>query len=685
MSINSSNIIEKPVSVDDIVTVLNAGQKDFTHLFQSQRINPFSRRKPVVASTNNELSENDFKAIHYGLTDISFTKMFKSLVGIPLSNIFTSGMAISELGYQKPSANLRISDFDSYNHNASEPFQTQIKSAIISNNVSMMPDTWCYSPVMDALRRKRCDEHPGESSYQYSLNAVVNASGGLHPNNEVPKIMKLEYDYQVSSSSTQTRYRTQQLYNVIQYDTWLDTITNPSPTDNLTFEDIGLSSDANYNWENYSFALLINVKNKYYLYNTKFTLAQMYTGGTSNNWSRLKYDLTTTQNPDPYIVLAQKTSTSFDIYIHPWVLSTDLTYNQSGYYEKSGGLYSSNIFGANNVVDGDIVKTRLCLVPTQAGETVSNSYFKEITEVPANTYACEFPKTPNIKSLTYYSGSFGHSTIPMGTWPSTREIFDGISTFHSGARYHGDFLKNGTNVSKEIYDSEQDVYKWDIIELLTYVKCPTLFYYYKNQNLITPSQGADTFSLLGGNYQIYTTTPHTSSTSTNIVSEGATIEYTINVQSPSIPHQFWSDYQSGTQITSNVDGRNGHNYCFNVKYNSGIPSNSVTMQYDYLLKTYEGSSTNIVDCEGAGATDCLYSEHNTTISGYGHGNYVDKYDSSTNQNIFVGSTSNKLTHWYVFLNKSNFNNSTVDITVTLDGIGSYTTTKTFTELFGTQS
>lgn len=99
----SSGIITAPVSIGDVATCLGVGSYDLGTLCVSDKINKWSRRKPISLAQIGELTDAQFKSNGFGLT-------------VPTGSTDIFEAAGLEYTYKKPTTYYRLTDFVNYNH-----------------------------------------------------------------------------------------------------------------------------------------------------------------------------------------------------------------------------------------------------------------------------------------------------------------------------------------------------------------------------------------------------------------------------------------------------------------------------------------------------------------------------------------------------------------------------------------
>lgn len=120
---NSNGIISKPVSIDDVRTVLGESSTVLNTLCRSDRINKWSKHKPVEYNSPVGITDDAIKSKNFGLKP-----------GVKSGNIINSLTKFDDVKeadwfYEKPHTFLRLGDFREYYHHA-EPF---IKTRLANN------------------------------------------------------------------------------------------------------------------------------------------------------------------------------------------------------------------------------------------------------------------------------------------------------------------------------------------------------------------------------------------------------------------------------------------------------------------------------------------------------------------------------------------------------------------------
>lgn len=106
---NSGGHISKPISVEDVASVLGVNSTDIGTLCRSTKINKWSKYKPIRNNTNfGILNESEFKEANYGFNIPRYSS------AITLKNSLASAGWI----YQYANGIYRLTDFNNYSHRA---------------------------------------------------------------------------------------------------------------------------------------------------------------------------------------------------------------------------------------------------------------------------------------------------------------------------------------------------------------------------------------------------------------------------------------------------------------------------------------------------------------------------------------------------------------------------------------
>lgn len=119
----SYGLITAPVSIDDVASALGHGSYDLGTLCQSDKINKWSRRKPIQVNQVTELTEAQWKSNNYGYTIPTYYSRNETW------NAFKSGEG---WGYNKPTSFFRLTDFEEYNAYSKSPFEVTLEETTVS-------------------------------------------------------------------------------------------------------------------------------------------------------------------------------------------------------------------------------------------------------------------------------------------------------------------------------------------------------------------------------------------------------------------------------------------------------------------------------------------------------------------------------------------------------------------------
>lgn len=124
MPIEGTSHIVAPVSLADVATVLGepTTDMDLATLCTSDKIHKWARCKPYRIITPEEISDEDRKDAHFGLSlpEVSFSTKAQLIASLNADG--------TEWGYVKPDDTCfkRLTDFDNYDHKAPTPFGTLV-------------------------------------------------------------------------------------------------------------------------------------------------------------------------------------------------------------------------------------------------------------------------------------------------------------------------------------------------------------------------------------------------------------------------------------------------------------------------------------------------------------------------------------------------------------------------------
>lgn len=148
----SNGIISAPVSIDDVKSVLGESSNDLATLCKSDKINKWSKNKPIKHNCLFKPTEAQKKEANYGISNIPYYRllgvMTQDVINTSMqnaTNISTLDTRIEAWHYQKPiggyASPYRLGDFDGYFANASAPIgaitETEINSSL-SGKVSVV-------------------------------------------------------------------------------------------------------------------------------------------------------------------------------------------------------------------------------------------------------------------------------------------------------------------------------------------------------------------------------------------------------------------------------------------------------------------------------------------------------------------------------------------------------------------
>ena len=119
----SYGLITAPVSIDDVASALGHGSYDLGTLCQSDKINKWSRRKPIQVNQVTELTEAQWKSNNYGYIIPTYYSRNETW------NAFVSGTGWD---YTKPTSYFRLTDFEEYNQFATSPFDVTLEESSVS-------------------------------------------------------------------------------------------------------------------------------------------------------------------------------------------------------------------------------------------------------------------------------------------------------------------------------------------------------------------------------------------------------------------------------------------------------------------------------------------------------------------------------------------------------------------------
>lgn len=115
--------ITAPVSIDDVASALGVGVYDLGTLCTSDRINKWSRHKPVSINQVQEVTDEQLAAINYGWNIPSYNTMKAAW------NAYVAGTGWD---YIRPSSYFRLTDFNGYNHQQESPLEATLQNTTVS-------------------------------------------------------------------------------------------------------------------------------------------------------------------------------------------------------------------------------------------------------------------------------------------------------------------------------------------------------------------------------------------------------------------------------------------------------------------------------------------------------------------------------------------------------------------------
>ena len=124
----SNGIISAPISIDDVNNTLGHGSTDLGTLCTSNKINKWSRYKPISVQQVAELTESQWKNYNYGWVIPSYSTRPE------VWQAYVNGNGWS---YSKPSSYFRLTDFIKYNHNSKSPFNVELNNTSPSIGTSI--------------------------------------------------------------------------------------------------------------------------------------------------------------------------------------------------------------------------------------------------------------------------------------------------------------------------------------------------------------------------------------------------------------------------------------------------------------------------------------------------------------------------------------------------------------------
>lgn len=151
MSISNGKITA-PVSIEDVKSILGESSNDLATLCKSDKINKWSKNKPIKHNCLFKPTEAQKKEANYGISNIPYYRLLGNMAKDVINGSMTNATNISTLDtriepwhYQQPiggyASPYRLGDFDGYFANASAPIgaitETEINSSL-SGKVSVV-------------------------------------------------------------------------------------------------------------------------------------------------------------------------------------------------------------------------------------------------------------------------------------------------------------------------------------------------------------------------------------------------------------------------------------------------------------------------------------------------------------------------------------------------------------------
>lgn len=148
MSIINGTKIVSPVGVEDVRRVLGEASTDIGTLCTSDKINRWAKFKPYAVNQIAPISDAQRKAYSYGIKDIPYFRYGRGMVsfindGSPAPD---NGLKPEYFTYEKPSAVMRLTDFDGYYHDATEPLTAPTVDSITPSNAEYTVLTFPTNP-----------------------------------------------------------------------------------------------------------------------------------------------------------------------------------------------------------------------------------------------------------------------------------------------------------------------------------------------------------------------------------------------------------------------------------------------------------------------------------------------------------------------------------------------------------
>lgn len=151
MSVSNGKIVA-PVSIDDVKSALGENSNDLATLCKSDKINKWSKNKPIKHNCLFKPTDAQKKEVNYGISNIPYYRLLGKMTQDVINgsmqnatNISTLDTRIEPWHYQQPIGGYvspyRLGDFDGYFANASAPIgeitETEINSSL-SGKVSVV-------------------------------------------------------------------------------------------------------------------------------------------------------------------------------------------------------------------------------------------------------------------------------------------------------------------------------------------------------------------------------------------------------------------------------------------------------------------------------------------------------------------------------------------------------------------
>lgn len=700
MGINAiTGVIERPVSIADVKTVLQVSENDLGTLCTKNSINSWSRRKPVRYNKITPMTEEEFKSTNYGFLISSATigDVFKPIdYSSSLSNIFATtplSQIVSSLkprggSYNEP---YRLTDFEGYNHTAKAMFEV--------NKADRWDDPeenlWCYSPAVKANNIK--------DGTTQNVNTLVDSTNKLMEDGNYifsylsgtqTRYLQIGLDNQLEFSllyaekspvysrvgATQYQDSGIQVYELTGTSTYtaytrssgdyvsggyyksvnnkdLYYWSSPEKKDELTLSDIGLTNIySTYN--QYTFCLIFEILGNYFLYDTHLKLGDINSASSGNlvkSTINLRYN-----NQTKEVVLAQVTSNVLTVYIHPVLFNTGghILYDSTNdyWYFDSTSVINGNVL-PGSYYDGTTINTRLCLKLTDSSPNWTSYFIQLRTNSNINLYSCEFKQGLNKQSVLY-------KVYPKSTLSDIRESY---GTFSTGARslYPRTYTYNS---SSKYYDIKNIFVYFNGTQ---YIRTPFTISYIKTGNHPTSSP----YYPISDRYYYYQKVSHTDFINKTGTNQSEFWRLYSNTYSPnkSLAIDIVFKVNIGVTITSDNFYNSSGNVVTVPTYSTGSAENT---SYFRLYRT----SNDMYGNDGSVFVR-IYKTFTPldNISGYDYSDISTVLDFNgtfaSNLNVRIGNSDTVLDSYRVYSNNNVITNaSTVDITLYVNGnkLSSYT-------------